>query len=89
MCAQSATASTHNVCLIQISCHVDMLAADNIEGPSQHQHAANGEAVDSEAAKVAETATQQIAQGLKAVSDSLSGSKSQPKQSGIAAIGDC
>ena len=87
---------------------MDILAADNIEGPSQHQHAANGvangvagshangltngtsdEAVDSEAAKVVETATQQIAQGLKAVSDSLSGSKSQPQQSGIAAVGDC
>lgn len=88
-----------------------MLVADNIEGPSQHDHEANecangvangtashangltngtsGEAVHSEVFKVAETATQQIVQGLKTVADSLSGRKTQAQQSGIAAVGDC
>lgn len=88
--------------------------AENIDGPCQHQHEANGhangvspstngltshangtsggsadEAVDTEAGKVAVTASQQIVKGLKAVAASVSGNSEQPRQSGIAAVGDC
>lgn len=45
------------------------------------------EAVDTEAGKVAQTATQQIVHGLKTSAAALTSTK--PQQPGIASVGDC
>jgi len=76
------------------------VSADNPKGPMQHR-SANGKAngalnghangYDTEAAKVASSATKQVVQGLRATAAAFTPSKlaTTPASSTIASVGDC